>query len=407
MNQFEFNAIYEKSFIEDPIPKLTEALERYPILRLNPGLEETFHVFRYEDIREILLNHETFSSDRSAIGGGNKEMSDANFGFLFNNLIGIDPPRHTRMRALASRGFYPKVIKQFESRAHEVVKNRISYALNLEEFDVVEDFSAQITTTMMTAVLGLPVEDWPEIRQWTNIMSLNNGSISWMKEMDHDRLNESLRVAHALNDYFHDYLIDRRKNPKEGDIISVLMNSEVDGVRFSDEEIQSIAMLLLLAGNETTTNLITNFVRCMAQYTEQAEIVRNSPDLVENALEETLRFEPSIRYVERFVKIPIEIHGMKFTGGEHICLWITAANRDPRIFDNPNKFDIKRKPNRHLTFSTGPHMCLGAPLARMESRIAARAIMEQTKNIQILGKPEYAANAAFNNIFSQKVRFSA
>jgi cytochrome P450 len=127
----------------------------------------------------------------------------------------------------------------------------MDYVLAKEEFDIVEDFSAQITTAMITTVLGLPSEDWPQIRDWTTVMALNNGSTTWMKELEAERIEENLKVAQALNDYFHDYLAERKKNPREGDIVSILISSEVGGVRFTEEEIQSMVMLLLIAGNET------------------------------------------------------------------------------------------------------------------------------------------------------------
>lgn len=407
MAQLEFNALYEDPFIKDPIPKLLQAQEQFPLLRLNPGLTETYHVFGYDDILEILRNPDIFSSNRALLGEEDAAISEANLGVVFNNLISADPPRHTRLRALANRGFLPKIVRQFQPKAEQVVGERMRFALQQEEFDLVEDFSAQITTAMITTVLGLPVEDWPQIREWTNVMALNNGSTTWMRELEEDRVEISNRVACELADYFHDYLIDRKKNPREGDIVSALMTTEVDGERFNDDEIQSTVMLLLLAGNETTTNLITNFVRCMVRFPEQGEKVRRNLELVPNAIEETLRFESSIRYLDRFVKQPVTLHGVELKEGTQLCLWLPAANRDPRIFDCPNDFDIERKPNRHLAFSTGPHLCLGAPLARMESQIAARAIMEQTEAIELIGEPEYAANAAFNNILSQKVRFIA
>jgi cytochrome P450 len=210
-----------------------------------------------------------------------------------------------------------------------------------------------------------------------------------------------------MAEYFHDYLLQRKKNPQEGDIISVLMTADANGERFTDEEIESTAMLLLLAGNETTTNLITNFVRCMVRYPAQFELLKRQPDLVDAAIEETLRLEPSLRMDARLVTEPVTLHGVDIEPGAQVATWILAANRDPRVFERPNEFDIEREAKRHLSFAIGPHSCLGAPLARMESRIAARAIAKRVKCIELSGDPEMSDNGNLNNVLHQRARLVA
>ena len=204
---------------------------------------------------------------------------------------------------------------------------------------------------MITTILGLPREDWKMIRQWTTDISSNIMADVWLKERDPQREAETKRVAIELSEYFRDYLAERRRQPKEGDLISLFMTTEVDGDRLSDKEVEATAMLLLLAANETTTNLIGNFVRTLARYPDQAAIMRADPALAKPGLEETLRMTPSLRGTTRRVRKPVEMYGHTLEPGDAAFVWITTANRDPGVYDRPDEFDVHRKPNRHIAFA--------------------------------------------------------
>ncbi len=182
------------------------------------------------------------------------------------------------------------------------------------------------------------------------------------------------------------------------------MEAEIEGDRLSDGEIEATAMLLLLAGNETTTNLITNFVRCMVWNPEQAAMLRKQPELAREAIEETLRLRPSLRGTARRVRKEVEFLGAELVPGDAVFGWICMANRDPDLFDRPDEFDLMRKPNRHMAFAGGPHVCLGAPLARLEGRIVANELMNRTRSTELIGEPDVAPNAVLDNILSQRAR---
>lgn len=398
--QFDFNALTPE-FLNDPLPFMMKGLEEFPVVDHAPGLEHCYSIFRYDDVRNSLLNWQTYSSEPDA------ELEALNLGRATENFILMDPPRHTRLRSLANRGFMPAVIRNFIPRAERVVKERLDYALEHDEIDLVDDFSAQITVGMISGILGLPIEDWSIIRDWTNVIQRNTMCSLWLKEWDDERAASTARVTGEMADYFHDYLKQRKKNPQEGDIISVLMTADAKGERFTDEEIESTAMLLLLAGNETTTNLITNFIRCMVRNPQQFELLKQQPDLVDKAIEETLRLEPSLRMDARLVTEPVTLHGVDIEAGAQVAIWILAANRDPRVFERPNEFDMQREAKRHLSFAIGPHTCIGAPLARMESRIAARAIAERVRSIELVGDPEMSDNGNLNNVLHQRARLVA
>jgi len=245
------------------------------------------------------------------------------------------------------------------------------------------------------------------IRQWTTDISNNIMADVWLRERDPEREAVTRRVAVELSEYFHDYLAERRRQPKEGDLISLFMTTEVDGDRLSDKEVEATAMLLLLAANETTTNLIGNFVRTLARYPDQAAIMRAEPELAKPGLEETLRMTPSLRGTARRVRRTVEMYGHRLEPGDVAFVWIATANRDPAIFARPDEFDVHRKPNRHIAFAAGPHLCLGAPLARLEGRLAAELLLRRTKGIELLGDARVAPNAIADNVLEQRVRLVA
>ena len=396
----EINPLLNQEFIKDPLPGLMEAWSKGPIMR-HDNLTRTYSFFSYEDVKSILINHETFGSEMP------QENKDAALGPLLDNLIATDPPRHTRLRILANKAFAPPVIRGFQDQAQVIVEGLVDEILEKGEVDIINDFAAQVTIGMITTILGLPREDWKMIRQWTTDISNNIMADVWLKERDPAREAETRRVAIELSEYFQDYLAERRKQPKEGDLISLFMTAEVDGDRLSDKEVEATAMLLLLAANETTTNLIGNFVRTLARHPEQAAIMRADPELAKPGLEETLRMTPSLRGTTRRVRRPVEIYGHTLEPGDAAFVWIATANRDPQVFDRPDEFDVHRKPNRHIAFAAGPHLCLGAPLARLEGRLVAELLLRRTKDIELLGDAKVAPNAIADNVLEQRVRLIA
>ena len=400
-----FNALTNFAFIADPVPLLAELRASHPVLRINPGVKESFHFFRYDDIRAALLDPESFSPDRRLFARGDADLGDSNLSFLFNNMISATGERHRRLRMIGNRVFMPKMIEAFRPRAEAVVAGRLAFALAADCFDLVEDFAVPITISMIAEVLGLPKADLQLIREWSMVLAENSGAPTWMARLDPEVLQRGRDTGLALAEYFAGYIAERRRRPREGDLISAFMTAEVDGQRLSDEEVLSMAMLLLLAGNETTTNLITNFVRALARFPDQAAALRANLALVPDAIEETVRYASSIRNIDRFALRDLATHGVDIPSGSLCVLWLAAANRDPEAFTEPDRFLAGRSPNRHLGFGGGAHLCLGAPLARMEAGIAAREILTRTREVELAGPPILGGNANFNNVLHQKARF--
>ena len=404
MSDSDFNPITSDVFRANPYPILARVREKHPVFHMRPGLVESWSVLNYSGARAVLMDPDTFSSDRSLLGGG--ELADANLGYLFNNMISAAGEKHRRLRLIGNQVFHPKFIDVFRPAVEEVVRERMKMALAGGEFDLVEEFSAQITVAMICAILGIPRNEMEQIRRWTAVLGDNSGASTWLPALDPAMVERGRKTGLEMTGYFQRYMAERRRRPREGDLISAFMAAEVDGERLSDSEILSMAMLLLLAGNETTTNLITNFVRLLDAFPEQAARLRANPDLTQGAVEETLRLRSSIRNIDRFALRDTELEGVTIPAGGLVVVWLSAANRDPAAFDDPDDFKPDRQgPFRHMAFGQGIHLCLGAPLARMETQIAARAILEQTRSIELLGPPTLGVNANFDNITRQMAKF--
>lgn len=399
-----FNPMTSAAFRADPYPILAEMRENHPVAHLSPGLIDSWHILRYDDVRTVLLDTETFSSDRALVGGGS--LADANLAFLFNNMISATGDKHRRLRMIGNRVFMPKFIESFRPNVQALVDERMDMALAADSFDLVEDFAAEITVGMVCAILGLPRADKAQIREWSAVLGENSGASTWLAQANPALESKGRATGMALVSYFRDYMRERRKAPREGDLISAFMTAEVDGQRLSDDEITSMAMLLLLAGNESTTNLISNMVRNLALHPKLDAQMRADTALIPAMVEETLRMHSSIRNMDRVATRDVEMHGVTIPKGGLVVVWLSAANRDPAAFADPDRIIPDRTPNRHFGFGQGIHLCLGAPLARMEAQIVARAILERTARVELTGDVVRGANASFDAILHQPARFT-
>ena len=400
-NPAEINVLYNQDFMNDPFPYFQAGLEHAPIARNEETLTKPFYVFRYQDVRRVLQDYETFTSNLNP-DDASAEMA---LGRAVENLIEMDPPRHTKMRRLAQQGFPRRVLKELIPRAEAIVKERVDNAFDQGEIDLAGDFSSPITIGMISTILGLPLEDQSMIRQWTIDIANNVMANNWVYEFEQDRADITVKVTGEMADYFHDYIKRRKSSPEAGDIVSIMLTTEIDGDRFTNDEVESTTMLLLLAGNDTTTHLISNYVTCMANHPEQADQVRQDPSLIAQSIEEVLRYAPSLLCMERGVAKPVTLHGVEIVPGDVMIAWIAAANRDPKQFERPNDFDISRRPNRHIAFGFGAHFCLGAPLARLESRIAVEELMRRTSGFELIGPAGPQKNAIIHGPAHQRVRF--
>jgi len=238
--------------------------------------------------------------------------------------------------------------------------------------DVVSDIAVPLPAKVIAEMLGVPPEDWDIFQRWARVDSSDPAA---------SRREAGRSQREEMSNYFSRLLEERRRAPRE-DLISALSVAEVDGERLSEAELVSFCFLLLAAGQETTKNLITNAIVCLTDYPDSMERLMREPTLMPTAIEEVLRYLPPVWFLFRQTRAEVELGGQRIPADQLVLAWTASANRDPAQFQNPDRFDIEREPNRHLAFGHGIHYCVGAPLARLEARIALPMMLEQLRDLQ-------------------------
>jgi cytochrome P450 len=321
-----------------------------------------WQVFRYEDVLAILTDYSRFSSQAYEFTGG----------FLKNSLIAKDPPDHRKLRNLVNQAFTPKAVAHLSDRITQITQELLDEVRLQGKMDIVSDIAFPLPAKVIAELLGVPPEDWNIFQRWARVDGSDPAS---------SRQESGHSMQAEMFTYFSDLLEERRRAPRE-DLISSLSVAEVDGERLSEPELLSFCTLLLAAGQETTKNLITNAIVCLTDYRESIERLINEPALIPAAIEEILRFFPPVWFLFRQTKADVELAGLHIPANQVMLAWTASANRDPARFPDPDRFDIKREPNRHLAFGHGIHFCVGAPLARLEAKIALPMMLQQLKNLQ-------------------------
>ncbi len=238
--------------------------------------------------------------------------------------------------------------------------------------DVVADMAFPLPAKVIAELLGVPAEDWDIFQRWARVDS---------SELAVSRQEAGCSMQAEMSDYFSALLKERRRVPRE-DLISTLSTAEVDGERLSEYDLVNFCTLLLAAGQETTKNLIANAIVCFTDHPEAMDRLIREPALMPTAIEEVLRYLPPVWFLFRQTKTDVDLAGQHIPANQVVLTWLASANRDPAQFPDPDRFDITREPNRHLAFGHGIHFCVGAPLARLEAKIALPMMLDQLKNLQ-------------------------
>ena len=327
-------------------------------------------VFDYASVRRCITEVETFSSNMLTAGRGNLDW-----------LIFFDPPRHTKLRALISRAFTPRVIAEMEPRILSLTRELLDAVQGQREVDLSEALAIPLPMRVIAEMLGIPGEEWPRFRRWSDTILKQSYTISDNTEME-DSLAEVKAVTGEMREYLPAVLEERRARPTD-DLLSGLVHAEVDGEHLTPDEILGFFQLLLVAGNETTTNLINNAVLSLTEHPEQLASIRARPELLPSAIEETLRYRSPVQFLFRATRREVEMGAKTIPAGELILVMLGSANRDPAAFPDAERFEIGRDPNPHLAFGHGIHFCLGAPLSRLEARIALAALLERAPNLTL------------------------
>src|SRR5437660_2724370 len=323
-------------------------------------------VFDFEVVKLALVDHYAFSSNLAHVPG------NGNPGEWF---LSFDPPRHTKLRGLIARAFTPRVVANLEARIRELSRQLLDQTIERGEMDLVADFSVPLPMLVIAEMLGVPTADWPRYKRWSDVILKIANTFS--RDEETARTIDEYRAVTAEMRAFLPDLIAQRRAAHQDDLLTRLVEAEVDGQRLTQAEVLGFVQLLLVAGQETTANLINNALLCFIENPDQLARLRAAPDLLPSAIEEVLRYRSPVQWMPRATRRDVEMHGQVIPAGKLVLPMIGSANRDAKQFRDAGRFDITRDPNPHLAFGHGIHACLGAPLARLEARIALADFLER------------------------------
>lgn len=375
----EFDPL-SKYFLDHPYEEFARMREEAPVYRHEGTILPVVSFFRNDDIREMLQDWETWSSQRSL------EYNKQALGELAI-LIGNDPPLHTKYRKVVAPLFLPREMEELIPWIEQQSRRALEECLAKDEFEFVEEYAARVTVAVICRWLRIPEERWDDVRRWTKDIALRDGCAVFLKEPDIENEERLARNIAEMGEFFTEHVEKHREEGRDDLLRQIMDTMETPG--------HMIGMLGLMAGagNETTTNLMAHGMQELLRHPDQQQMLRDDPSLIDSAVEEMLRYRGTIRKQDRIATKDTEVRGVEIKRGDSIALWNGSASRDPEAIENPERFDITRKPNRHLALGAGIHMCVGNALARFETRIALNMFVGGTKSIEPSRGEDSYANA--------------
>ena len=388
----------DPAFRADPYPAYKALLEEAPLFESPYGL---LVVSRYEDLLTILRSSGTSNDFRKStrFAPATEDEGDVTPSFLF-----LDPPDHTRLRGLVSRAFTPRRVEELRPRAQQIADEAFARAAQSGGMEVVEDLAFPLPVLMICQMLGVPAEDVDEFKEWSAATARGlDPSFTWPPGL----LERFQTLRNRAMDYFGELIARRRREPRD-DLLSALLEAEEQGDRLTEAEVFSTLNLLLIAGHETTVNLITNGVLAFARYPEQFARVREDPSLIRGAVEEVLRFDPPVHMMGRLPIEDIELSCGTIPAMSELVMLPAASSRDAAQFSAPDEFDVTRADNRHLGFGFGIHHCLGAPLARLEAQVALGTLARRFSSVELItDPPPYKDNITLRGVAALEVKLAS
>ena len=349
----------------DPYAMYERMRSASPVLRVPPPFD-AWLIFDYEGVKRALSEPDVFSS---------RVPAPPNW-FTF-----FDPPRHTKLRALIMRAFSPRVVANLEPLIVELSRQLLNNAIERGEMDLAADYSVPLPMKVIAHMIGIPGADWLRFKGWSDAIL----KLSYARSGGPDAQQAHAQftaVTAEMSDYLADMIAQRRAGPAD-DLLTRLIGAEVDGDCLTHQEILGFFQLLVVGGQETTANLINNAVLCFVEDPDSLARLRERMDLLPSAIEEVLRYRSPVQWLMRTPTRDVEVHGQVIPARKLVLAMIGSANRDPRQFSDPGRFDITRHPNPHLAFGYGIHFCLGAALSRMEARIALTDLLGRLTEIEL------------------------
>ena len=356
--------------------------ERDPFHRSRPAAG--WVLTRYRDVLRVLRDA-SFSSDernwrryRRVRARGERAGIPDPYDEQRASMLRLDPPDHTRLRSLVSKAFTPRAVQRMRARVEGIVKELLDPLGASGEMELVRDFAAPLPVIVIAEMLGVPPEDRERFRHWSD------EAVQLLGDTSLEERQRAVRAVGELRDYFA-AVIDARRGAPRNDLISDLVAAEEAGDKLSTPELLGTLSLLLVAGNETTTNLIANGLLALLEHPDQLEALRRAPDRMPNAVEELLRYDSPVQLTSRIALEDRDFEGHPIRRGQQLVLLLGAANRDPEEFPEPDRLDLARENVRHLSFGYGIHHCLGAQLARLEGQLALQALLERFPRLRRTG----------------------
>ncbi|MCB0070033.1 MAG: cytochrome P450 [Caldilineaceae bacterium] len=381
--------LFGPAFRADPYPTYARLQAEDPVhARTNARCVTTWYVTGYDDVAAILRDHTRFVKDfRHTLTPADLAALPAEpplLQLVSRHMLNMDPPDHTRLRALVNKAFTARMIEQLAPRVQAIADELLAPVLPRGAMDLIEEFAFPLPIIVIAELLGVPPADRNRFRAWSRALVAPSPDVA-------RTLQKFAKAQHTMAE-FVDYLraicAERRRAPQD-DLLTALLQAEDGGDTLREDELFSMILLLVVVGHETSVNLIGNGMLALLQHPAALAQVRADPTRIDGALDEMLRYDcPVERAPMRFAAVDVELHGRTIRRGDSVSLVLGAANRDPRIFPVPTTFDIHRTNNRHLAFGLGIHYCLGAALGRLEGRVAVNTLLRRCPDIRLAVAPD-------------------
>jgi hypothetical protein len=361
---------YAYEMHEDPYPTYARLRSEAPVYRSDEF--DFWALSRHEDVLGAFRNVDAYSNafgvslDPSAFGPEAHRMM---------SFLALDPPKHTRMRSLVGKGFTPTKVNAMEERIREITLQHLEPALESGSFDFIAEFAGKVPMDVISELVGVPVVDRAELRRLADLVLHRDDGV-------YDVPQEGMEAALTLVGYYQD-MVDERRSTRRDDLTSALLDAEIDGDKLTDEEIVAFLFLMVVAGNETTTKLLGNAWYWGWRNPDERAKPFADPSRVTAWTEETLRFDTSSQMLLRVARQPVYLHGTSVAEGDRVLLLVGSANRDERIFPDPDRYDLDRDTKAFVSFGSGRHFCMGAPLARLEARIALTELVTRVATYDV------------------------
>ena len=385
----------------DPYPFYRRLRERSPV-HWDPFMH-TWVVTRYEDVLFVL---QTFSADRTpnptqmaALGlPGLGPIADV----MQRQMLFLDAPAHTRLRKLCSNAFTPRRVEAMEEQIQSIADSLIDDVAASGRMDVIADFAEPFPAIVTAGLLGVPLKDHRQLKAWSADFAEMLGNFQHNPE----RVGKVMTSVEEMSAYFREAIREQRDAPRDG-LIGSLMTAEVDGQRLSEDEVIANTIVTMVGGQETTTNLIGSGLLTLIRQPDRLAQLRDDPSIVRSAIEELLRYESPSQHTARIAPADTMIGGKLIKQGAAVMAVMAAGNRDPARFPDPDRLDLLREDNRHLAFGWAAHFCFGAPLARMEGRIAFQTLLRRLSNIALdADKLDWRSNSGLRGLKALPIRFA-